>query len=161
MVDGEDVDGTAVVGELPAGAALGRVPATNGGGTADELGADLALCLPAVPGDEAVLAVGAGDGGQGAAGIIVAGVVGDGDSRGRGGEDGEGREDGGELHIVGCVWVTWRSCRVLKVVRARVEAKMRAVVVMVMVVIFASRWERKASVLYISRCGVVVVVLTA
>lgn len=36
-----------------------------------------ALGLVAVAGDEAVGAVGAGDGGQGAGGVIVAGVVGD------------------------------------------------------------------------------------
>lgn len=77
VVDGEDVNGLAVVGELPAGAALVRVPAGDGGGGTDvgEAG-DLALGLPAVLGDQAVGSVGAGDGSQGAAAIIVAGVVG-------------------------------------------------------------------------------------
>lgn len=77
VVDGENVDGLAVVGELPAGAALVRVPAGDGGGGTDvgEAG-DLALGLPAVLGDQAVGSIGAGDGSQGAAAIIVAGVVG-------------------------------------------------------------------------------------
>lgn len=54
------------------------VPAGNLGGTADvgEVG-DGALGLVAVAGDEAVGAVGARDGDHGAAGVIVAGVVGD------------------------------------------------------------------------------------
>lgn len=105
-VDGEDVDGAAIVAQLPACTALGRVPAANGSSAADELGADLALCLPAVSGDEAVGAVRAGDGGQRAAGIVVAGVVRDSDGGGRGGEEGEGREDGGELHDGGgCLYL--------------------------------------------------------
>lgn len=55
-----------------------RVPAGNLGGTADvrEVG-NGTLGLVAVAGDEAVGAVGARDGGHGAAGVIVAGVVGD------------------------------------------------------------------------------------
>lgn len=55
-----------------------RVPAGDLGGAADvgELG-DGALGLVAVAGDQAVGAVGARDGRQGAGGIIVAGVVGD------------------------------------------------------------------------------------
>lgn len=58
VVDGEDIDALAVVLKLPAGAALGRVPAGNGFGTADvgELG-NGALGLPALAGDEAVGAV--------------------------------------------------------------------------------------------------------
>lgn len=78
VVDGEDVDALAGVLELPAGAALGRVPAGDGLGSADvgELG-DGALRLPALAGNEAVLAVGARHGGQGAGAVVVAGVVGD------------------------------------------------------------------------------------
>ena len=68
----------ALVGELPAGAAGGRVPAPDGDGAADvgEVGG-LAERLPAEAGGEAVGAVGAGYLGEGAAGNIVAGVVGD------------------------------------------------------------------------------------
>ena len=78
MVDGEDVDALALVGELPAGAALVRVPARDGLGTADvrELG-DLALGCPAVLGDQAICAVGAGDLGERAGAVVIAGVVGD------------------------------------------------------------------------------------
>jgi hypothetical protein len=78
VVDGQDVDGLAVVGELPAGAALWGVPAGDGGGGTNvgEAG-DLGLRLPAVAGDQTVGAIGAGDGSQGAAAIIIAGVVGD------------------------------------------------------------------------------------
>lgn len=101
VVDGQDVDGAATVAQLPASSALrgqvsfpvhisssiGRaydkthargVPAGDLGGAADvgEVG-DGALGLVAVAGDEAVGAVGARDGRHGAAGVIVAGVVGD------------------------------------------------------------------------------------
>lgn len=78
VVDGQDVDGAAAVAQLPAGAARGRVPAGDLGGAADvgEAG-DGALGLVAVAGDEAVGAVGARDGRHGAAGVVVAGVVGD------------------------------------------------------------------------------------
>lgn len=107
MVDGEDVDGPAGVGELPAGAALSnpvvsfcqgrddvlmagqdgkycfwtyarRVPSGNDIGPTD-VGevGDVALGGPAVLGDQAVGAVRAGDGRQGPGGIVVAGVVGD------------------------------------------------------------------------------------
>jgi hypothetical protein len=78
VVDGQDVDGAAAPAQLPAGAALVRVPARDLGGAADvgEVG-DGALGLVAVAGDEAVDAVGARDGCHGAAGVVVAGVVGD------------------------------------------------------------------------------------
>ncbi|KAI6758400.1 hypothetical protein HG530_010640 [Fusarium avenaceum] len=60
MVDGQDVDALSLVGKLPAGTAAGRVPASDSLRAADvgELG-DVALGLPAVLGDETVLAVGA------------------------------------------------------------------------------------------------------
>lgn len=60
MVDGQDVDALSLVGKLPAGTAASRVPASNCLSAADvgELG-DVALGLPAVLGDETVLAVGA------------------------------------------------------------------------------------------------------
>lgn len=78
VVDGEDGDGLAVVLELPAGAAGGRVPALDGLDAADpRVPRDLALGLPAVVGDEAVGAVGAGDAGEGAGAVVVANVVGD------------------------------------------------------------------------------------
>lgn len=123
VVNGQDVDGVAAVRELPAGAAGGRVPAPDGGGASDvgELG-DLALRLPVVAGDEAVGAVGAGDGCQGTRAVVVAGVVGDcGErdgmlvmrwneemveslrtriSRGGGSEEGE-LEEVGQLHLGG------------------------------------------------------------
>ena len=78
VVDGKDVDGLALVLELPASAARGGVPASDGLGATDvrELG-HVALSLPAVAGDETVSTVGAGDGGQGAATVVIAGVVGD------------------------------------------------------------------------------------
>lgn len=76
-VNGEDVDAVAVVLELPAGSALGRVPA-NTLHTADVgEGGDLALGGPAVAGDETVGAVGASDGGHEAVAVVIAGVVGD------------------------------------------------------------------------------------
>lgn len=78
MVDGKDVDALALVCELPAGAARRGVPTGYGLGAADvgELW-DVALGLPAVPSDQAVLAVGASDGGKRSGGLIVSGVVGD------------------------------------------------------------------------------------
>ena len=77
MVDGEHVDGLALVRHAVAGAALGGVPAGDAL-VATEVGRlDVALGLPAVLGDEAVGAIRAGDGGQGAARIIIASVVGD------------------------------------------------------------------------------------
>lgn len=64
VVNSQDVDGLAAVSELPAGAAVGRVPASDGLDTTDVWEArDLALGLPVVSGDEAVDAVGARDGG--------------------------------------------------------------------------------------------------
>ena len=109
VVDGKDVDGLALVGDAVAGAALGGVPAGDALVATEVGGLDVALGLPAVLGDEAVGAVRAGDGGEGAAGVVVAGIVGDGDGRGEGGEaEGKGGSDGGELHGdgLGC-WVVW------------------------------------------------------
>lgn len=102
MVDGEHVDGLAVVRQAVAGAALGGVPAGDAL-VATEVGRlDGALGLPAVLGDEAVGAVGAGNGRHGAACVIVAGVVGDGDGRSERAEaESGGSGDGGELHGVG------------------------------------------------------------
>lgn len=78
VVDSQDVDALAVVLQVPAGTARGGVPAGDGGGTAN-VGEvrDLALGVPAVLGDEPVDAVGAGEGGERASGLVVAGVVGD------------------------------------------------------------------------------------
>lgn len=78
VVNSQDVDGVAAVLELPAGSAASRVPASHGSGTTNVREArDLALGLPVVSGDETVGAVRAGDDGQGAGAIIVAGVIGD------------------------------------------------------------------------------------
>lgn len=77
VIDSEDIDALAVVLELPAGSARGRVPAGNGVNATDvgELG-DVALGLPAgVLGHEAVAAVGARDGSEGSGLVIVAGIV--------------------------------------------------------------------------------------
>lgn len=64
MINGQDVDGLAAVGELPASAAVRGVPASDGLGTTNVWEArDLALGLPVVSGDEAISAVGARDGG--------------------------------------------------------------------------------------------------
>lgn len=78
MVDSKDVDRLAVVSDGPAGAAAGRVPAGHGLDAAD-VGEvrDLRLEVPVVLGHEAVGAVGAGDDGEGAVAVVVAGVVGD------------------------------------------------------------------------------------
>lgn len=78
MINRKDIDALALVLQLPAATALRGVPACDGSGTADvgETG-DLALGVPAILSDEAVFAVGAGDGGEGPGGIVVAGVVGD------------------------------------------------------------------------------------
>lgn len=104
-VDAEDVDGLAVVGQGVALAAVGGVPAGNVGSTANvgELG-NSALGLPAVLGDQAVDAVRARDSSQGAAGIIVTGVVRDADGGGHGDHRGKRSEDGGELHFGGGCW---------------------------------------------------------
>lgn len=77
VVDGQDVDALALVGKLPARAAALGVPASDGlrASNVRKLG-DLALSLPAVARDEAVCAVGAGDGCHGAASFAVAWVVG-------------------------------------------------------------------------------------
>lgn len=78
VVDGEDVDLAALVLDAEALAAVGRVPAGDGVDAADVGEArDVGLLVEAVAGDEAVLAVGAGDGCHGSVAIIVAGVVGD------------------------------------------------------------------------------------
>jgi hypothetical protein len=63
MINRKNVDALSLVGELPAGTAVGRVPARDGLRTADvrKLG-DLALGLPLILCDETVFAVGAGDG---------------------------------------------------------------------------------------------------
>lgn len=104
VVDGEDVDLLALVLEAVAATAVGRVPALDDVDTTDVLGRDAALSLPAVLGDETVLAVGARDGGHGAGLVIVASVVRDGGGRDGRGES-ESREDAGELHIDG-----WLFC---------------------------------------------------
>lgn len=76
VVNSQDVDGLAAVCELPAGAAAGGVPASDGLDTTNVWEArDLALGLPVVSGDEAVGAVGARDDSQGARSVIVAGIV--------------------------------------------------------------------------------------
>ena len=75
VVDGEDVDGLAVVGQAVAGAALGRVPASNALVAAVVGRLDVGLCLPAVLGDQAVCAVRAGDSRESAASVVIAGVV--------------------------------------------------------------------------------------
>lgn len=83
---------------------VGGAPAGNGVRAADvgELG-DGTLRLPAVLGDQAVDTVGARDSGQGAAGVVVAGVVGDAGGRGHGDHGGKRSKDGGELHCGGVV----------------------------------------------------------
>lgn len=76
VVNSQDVDGLAAVCELPAGTAAGGVPASNSLDTTNVWEArDLALGLPVVSGDEAVGAIGARDGSQGARCVIVAGIV--------------------------------------------------------------------------------------
>lgn len=55
----------------------GAVPGDHVGAADEAEVRDLALRLPAVLGDETVRAVGAGDGGEGAGGVVVAGVIGD------------------------------------------------------------------------------------
>ena len=76
MVDGNDSDGLAIVFELPAGTALGGVPAFDGFSTANPgEPRDLALGLPAVSSNQAVGTVGARDGCEGARAIIIASVI--------------------------------------------------------------------------------------
>lgn len=76
MVDGQDRDTRAFVLELPARAAGGRVPSSDGLDAAD-VGEpwDITLCLPGVVRLEAVGAVGAGDEIEGAGVEIVAAVI--------------------------------------------------------------------------------------
>lgn len=77
MVDGEHVDGLAVVGGLPAGAAVRRVPAGDGLGASDVgESPDLSLGLPAVLGDQAIWSVRAGDRRETSSGVVVSGVIG-------------------------------------------------------------------------------------
>mgnify|MGYP004722517349 CR=1 FL=1 len=74
VVDGKDVDLLALVLEAVAATTVGGVPASNDVDTTDiRLG--VALSLPAVLGDETVLAVGARDSSQSAGLVIVASVV--------------------------------------------------------------------------------------
>lgn len=62
MIDSQDVDLSALVFETVAATTVGRVPAGNDIDTANVgESRDIALGLPAVAGDETVLAVGAGD----------------------------------------------------------------------------------------------------
>ena len=112
VVDGQNGDGALVDRELPACAALRAVPLNTLHAADIREARDLALGLPVVPCDEAVGAVRAGDGGQGARGVVVAGVPAYGDGL-RGGDEGCGGDDGGELHgggwnvevvcLVGCL----------------------------------------------------------
>lgn len=76
MVNSQNVDALALVGELPAGTTGGRVPSRNGLSAADvwELG-DVALRLPAIPRDQAILAIRAGHGCERPGRLIVAGVI--------------------------------------------------------------------------------------
>jgi hypothetical protein len=67
---------------------------------------NVGLGLPVVPGDETVGAVGAGQRGQGAAAIVVAGVVADGDGGSKADKAKDGSGDGTrELHDVDGRWV--------------------------------------------------------
>lgn len=77
VVDSEDVDLLALVLEAVAATTVGRVPALDDVDTTDVLGRDVALSLPAILGDETVLAIRARDSGHGARLVIVASVVGD------------------------------------------------------------------------------------
>jgi hypothetical protein len=77
VVDSEDVDLLALVLEAVAATTVGGVPALNDVDTTDVLGRDVALSLPAILGDETVLAIRARDSSHGAGLVIVAGVVGD------------------------------------------------------------------------------------
>lgn len=74
MVNSHDLDGIAVVGEVPAGAALGAAPARNA-----RVGTDVReerkFALGRVAADKTVGSVRAGDVVHGAAGIIVTSVV--------------------------------------------------------------------------------------
>lgn len=77
VVDSEDVDLLALVLEAVAATTVGRVPALDDVDTTDVLGRDVALSLPAILGDETILAIRARDSGHGARLVIVASVVGD------------------------------------------------------------------------------------
>lgn len=100
MVDREDIDALALVGELPARAARIRVPATDGDRAANvgELRerAEVAEAL----GDQPVLAVGAGDGVEAGGPVVVRFVVRERHAERGGGEERERSEgDGLELHV--------------------------------------------------------------
>ena len=78
VVDSKNIDSLAVVCDAIAGSALCAVPALNTHVASDTGEAsDGALVLPAVLGDQTILAIRAGNGGERAASIIVASVVGD------------------------------------------------------------------------------------
>jgi len=119
VVNGQDVDGLAVVGDAVASAALIRVPAWDADVAADvgEFG-DGALGLPAVLGNEAIRAVGARDGRHGTAAIVVASVVANRDSGGKAGKTEDcarklhraGWTGGrGWLRRLGMRWERWRG----------------------------------------------------
>ncbi len=77
MVDGQDVDAASVVGEGPAGAAGGGIPARDGHGGPDvREPRDLALRRPPVPRYQPVGAIRARHRCQASAGVVVALVVG-------------------------------------------------------------------------------------
>jgi hypothetical protein len=77
VVNGQDVDGLAVVCDAVAGTALGGVPARNTL-VATNAGErwNVSLSVPSVLGDETIGAVRAGQSSQRAAAVIVAGIVG-------------------------------------------------------------------------------------
>jgi hypothetical protein len=99
LVDAEDVDRPGAIGELPASAARGRVPAANGGDATDvwERG-DFELRLPAIASDETVGAIRARDCGHGAAAVVVSLIVRDAVGR-CGGSEGDEAKNLGELHF--------------------------------------------------------------
>lgn len=98
VVDRQDVDANAVVRQRVAGAAIRIVPAGDGGRAADEREGGQAGLRAVALGNQAVSAVAAGDGREGAGTVVVACVVGDGDCGG-GGEEGEDGGEDWELHF--------------------------------------------------------------
>lgn len=107
MINSQNIDTTTGIRQLITASAVGIVPSGDCGGSSD-VGEVLEGALSAVAlGEETVGSVRTGYHGEGAGGIIVAGVVGYGDGEGAGGHGEEGG-DAWELHfdwcLVGWLW---------------------------------------------------------
>ncbi|TGO57898.1 hypothetical protein BOTNAR_0192g00010 [Botryotinia narcissicola] len=100
-INDQDIDRDALIRQGVTSTAIRRIPSSDCGCTADAgEGGETALdFVLGETGFETVGSVGAGDDGEGASGVVVAGVVGYLDSEGRGEEEGEECKGVTELHF--------------------------------------------------------------